>query len=343
MLKLGIARTLSARALTLLVLACMTQWSYADALSGTFVSLGERSGAILQILPAGEGKVVGRLRMALANGGDVQSLDFPVSGAANVESLIGKIERGPAQGGDVAISGTLSGNTLRVSSAILTTAMQRGSAGDYDSLVGRLTLDSAQKQQSAAKEAAVRKNEQDAGKAAASISMLLSNVADFSVNQPAIAERLANQMPQRWERNTEALQGLVRQMEQTSQPGLAAVSRRYEIMTAISKKGLDTSQALVEVTSAEKTFSGAGDVLRSGMADARSLCRSTPKVGRQSARLRQACGELPEAQAALDQATSKAGAIYADLMRLWQSAKTRDQDLSGRAVRLMAEYNGSRL
>lgn len=80
-------------------------------------------------------------------------------------------------------------------------------------------------------------------------------------------------------------------------------------------------------------------VLYQALIDARSLCRASPKDGRQAGRLRQQCDKLPEAQSLLNQTVKRSIESYAGLTDQRPAVKAQDMEMTGRAARFMTDYN----
>ncbi|CAN7594791.1 hypothetical protein LJR099_004480 [Variovorax paradoxus] len=307
----------------------------AAELSGTFVGGGRDFVVVLQILPAGEGKIVGRLRTTSFDTKGVKHLfDRSVSGAASGDSFIGKLEGNWDNGGTVAISGSLSSGTLNVSAANgLNVSLRRGEEQDFNRIVELLANKSNTTQQENAQRDSAKRTENAINATVSRIKALRFDIGLFANAEPRTVEAKAITAEQ-YRGLTQQIRDKVEQLEQITQPGLGSVSKRYVLQADMSRAETATLRVASEVFDAQKNFETQAAKLNSEIGEAQRAC-GVPG-GTQA--LRQECVLLPASSSTFEQVNKGVGDSYRILRDAWQKAKVEQQELSKRTSAFMTRY-----
>lgn len=307
----------------------------AAELSGTFVGGGRDFVVLLQILPAGDGKIVGRLRTTAFDAKGVKQLfDRSVSGAASGDSFIGKLEGNWDNGGTVAISGSLSNGTLNVSAANgLNVSLRRGEEQDFNRIVELLANKSNATQQENAQRESAKRTENAINATVSRIKALRFDIGLFANAEPRTVEAKAITAEQ-YRGLTQQIRDKVDQLEQITQPGLESVSKRYALQADMSRAETATLRVASEVFDAQKNFETQAAKLSSGIGEAQRAC-GAPGV---TQALRQECTLLPASSSTFEQVKKGVGDSYRILRDAWQKAKVEQQELSKRTSAFMTQY-----
>lgn len=307
----------------------------AAGLSGTFVGNGRDFVVVLQILPAGEGKIIGRLRTTWFDAKGAKHLfDRSVSGASSGNSFIGKIEGNWDNGGTVAISGSLSSGILNVSAANgLNVALRRGEEQDFNRIVELLENKSKAIQQKNAQRESAKRTENTINATVSRLKALHFDIGLFANAELRTVEAKAI-IAEQYRGLTEQIRDKVDQLEQITQPGLESVSKRYALQADMSRAESATLRVASEVFDAQKNFETQAERLSSGIGEAQRACAAPG--GTQA--LRQECALLPASSSTFEEVKKGVDNSYRILRDGWQKAKVEQQELSKRTSAFLTQY-----
>nr|WP_312988466.1 hypothetical protein [Comamonas koreensis] len=320
--------------LNVLLLVVPQQAAAAD-LSGTFVGRGSDFVVLFQILPAGEGKIMGRLRTTSFNAKGAKNVfDRPVSGASNGDSFIGKLEGNWDNGGTVAISGSISRGVLNVSAANgLNVSLQRGVEQDFNRIVAILENKSNAAQQENTQRESVKRTENSTNTAVSRIKALRYDIGLFANAELQTVEAKAI-IAEQYRELTQQIRDKVDQLEQITQPGLEFVSKRYALQTDMSRAEIATLRVASEIFEAQKHFEAQAERLSTGLDEARRACGAAGGAPP----MRQECALLPASSFSFEQVNKGVGDSYKILKDARQKAKVEQRELNERVSAFMTQY-----
>lgn len=223
----------------------------AGDITGSYFGGGKDFTVLLQILPAGQGRVIGRLRTtSLDEKGKLRVYDQPLSGAANGESFAGKLEASWEKGGDVAISGNLNGGYLLVSAANgLKVALRPGEEAQFNRAVEQLGQQGTSIQQQAASGESKRNSERALAETARQISDLQQRISVFSNVEPRRVKAQAI-AAQRYRVFTQRMKEKFTQLQLVAQQTGEAEGNRKILGTDMKNLGIDAANVHIDVRNA---------------------------------------------------------------------------------------------
>ncbi len=310
-----------------LLVAWLLQFSaFAQTLSGSYVGGGDNFTVVLQMLPAGDGKLLGRLRsFGIDSKGKITSFDSPFSGAANSNSFVGKLETGWAAGGDVAISGSLKDGNLMVSSANgLKVSLRKGDEVDFNRSVEVLKRLSQGIQQRDTRLALAAQNTREAANIAWQISVLRGKISDFASQKPLEVNAYATEA-QKYLVITQKMKEAREQLAiVTAQTG-DAEGRRSSLSSRIYHLAIEASHVHIDVKNAQRSFETDADRLLIGTSAAEKACQKGVPEGVEDKSLLIECTKLPASKLSLNNMFGQVTEKYAVLEKIWLAEKTEQE------------------
>lgn len=312
-------------------------------LAGTFVGGGSDFAVFLQIVPAGEGRIMGRFRqVSVDDKGKPTMLDRTLSGGATSDSFVGKLEGNWENGGDIAISGDWKGGALAVSSARgLRAALQKGDEGQYNQRLNLLAkLGLAIKEQDAVNAAAVTRS-QETGRATTRLNQVRDRVARFTQQAPAHAERAAT-LVAKYPKITQAVQAKLEKLQAiTGRSGQAGVDR-HSVAIDINNLAIDARNLHTDVQNNEREFEDVTARLTSESKSAAAACRDVSPARVEDSALLNECGLVSATRKRLEDATAQARANYAKFESQWKQEKAEQETMFAAVRARMAQFSAAK-
>lgn len=311
----------------------------AGDISGSYVGGGKDFTVLLQILPAGQGRVMGRLRTtSLDEKGKLRIYDRPLSGAANGESFVGKLEASWDNGGDVAISGNLNGGYLLVSAANgLKVALRPGEEVKFNRAVEQLGQQGTSIQQQAALGEAKRKSERALAETARQISDLQQRISVFSKVEPRRVEAQAI-AAQRYGVFTQRMKEKFMQLQITTQLTGEAEGNRTILGADMKNLGIDAANVHIDVRNAQSDFESQAARLLKSVGATSNACAQSTSADVDDTALRKACALMPSATTALNQTIKGVRDGYSILENAWITQRSEQEGLIASAREFLRQH-----
>jgi hypothetical protein len=311
----------------------------AGDISGSYVGGGKDFTVLLQILPAGQGRVVGRLRTtSLDERGKLRIYDRPLSGAANGESFVGKLEASWDNGGDVAISGNLDDGYLLISAANgLRVALRQGEEAQFNRAVEQLGQQGTSIQQQAVLGEAKRKSERALAETARQISDLQQRISVFSKVEPRRVEAQAI-AAQRYGVFTQRMKEKFMQLQITTQQTGEAEGNRTILGADMKNLGIDAANVHVDVRNAQSDFESQAARLLKSVGAADNACHQVTSPGVDDTALRKTCALMPSATMTLNQTVKGVGDGYSILENAWVAQRAEQEGLVASAREFLRQH-----
>jgi|GEM_PF-6687627 len=248
--------------------------------SGAYVGGGKDFTVLLQILAAGQGRVVGRLRTtSLDEKGKLRTYDRPLSGAANGKSFVGKLEASWDNGGDVAISDDLSDGYLLVSAANgLKVPLRPGDEAQFSRAVDQLGQQGTTIQRQAASGEAKRKSERALAETVRQISDLQQRISVFSNVEPRRVEAQAI-AAQRYGVFTQDMKKKFAQLQQMTQQTREAEGNRTIFGADMKNLSIDAANLHIDVRNAQSDFESRATRLLKSVGATSNACAQSTSAG----------------------------------------------------------------
>lgn len=229
------------------VFACLVVCAapaFASGWSGSYLAVGQDFTLYVQLVESPGGAVVGRFRqVSIGKDNKLNTLDAPISGAANGDQFVGKIEAAWYDGGVRAISGKrLPGGGIQLSGAGgLRVNLQPATEGDETQAVELLTrmvqLTAAAEQVAEAK---VRRQESWRNRAAALRGIVSSTNA--YLEKGSLSYRAFADYPARYEATTAKLEDLLAQVKAARGDTGELIGRRSTLTASMLHTSIDETQ-----------------------------------------------------------------------------------------------------
>jgi hypothetical protein len=326
-----------------LLLALGSAVVLAADLTGTFVGGGSDFAVFLQIVPAGEGRIMGRFRqVSVDNKGKPTVWDRPLSGGATSDSFVGKLEGNWENGGDIAISGDWKGGVLTVSNARgLRASLQKGDEGQYNQRLNLLAKLGIGIQEQAAANAAAVARSQKVGRATIRLNQVRDRVARFTQQAPAHVDRAAAPVA-KYPKITQAVQAKLEALQAITARSAQAAGDRGGLAADINHLAIDAHNLHTDVQNNEREFEGAAARLISESQAAAVACKDASPARVEDSALLNECGLVSSTRKRLEDAVAQARANYARFESQWKQEK-EEQEAMFVAVRArMAQFSGAR-
>lgn len=311
----------------------------AGDISGSYVGGGKDFTVLLQILPAGQGRVVGRLRTSsLDERGKLRIYDRPLSGAANGESFVGKLEASWDNGGDVAISGNLHGGYLLVSAANgLKVPLRPGEEAQFHREVDQLGRQGATIQQQAASSETTRKSERAFAATARQISDLQQRISVFSDVEPRRVEAQAI-AAQRYGVFTQRMKEKFAQLQRTTQQTGEAEGNRAILGTDMKNLSTDATNVHIDVRNSQSNFESQAARLLKSVGAADNACGQGTSSGANDTFLQRTCALMPSATTTLNQTVKGVRDGYSILENAWLAQRAEQEGLITSAREFLRQH-----
>jgi hypothetical protein len=311
--------------------------------AGTFAGGGSDFAVFLQIVPAGEGRIMGRFRqVSVDNKGKPTVWDRPLSGGATSDSFVGKLEGNWENGGDIAISGDWKGGALAVSNARgLRVSLQRGDEGQYNQRLNLLAKLGLGIQEQAATTAAAVTWSQEIGRATTWLYQVRDRVARFTQQAPAHADRAAV-LVAKYPKITQAVQAKLEALQTITSRSAQAAGDRGILVADINNLATDARNLHTDVQSNEREFENSAARLTSDSQAAAAACKDASPARVEDSALLNECGLVSATRKRLEDATVQARADYVRLESQWKQEKA-EQEAKFVAVRAhMTQFSAAR-
>lgn len=311
----------------------------AGDIAGSYVGGGKDFTVLLQILPAGQGRVIGRFRTtSLDEKGKLRIYDRPFLGAANGESFVGKLEASWDNGGDVAISGSLGGGHLLVSAANgLKVALRPGEEAQFNRAVDQLGQQGTTIQQQAASGEAKRKSERALAETARQISDLQQRISVFSNVEPRRVEAQAV-AAQRYGIVTQHMKEKFTQLQLVTQQTREAEGDRTILGADMRSLGIDAANVHIDVRNAQFDFEFQAARLSKSVDAAINACGRDASADVDDTALRQACALMPSATTTLKQTIKGVQDGYSILKNAWSTQRSEQEGLIASAHEFLRQH-----
>lgn len=316
--------------------------SFAGNLSGSYLGKGEQFVVFLQLVQTDDGKVVGRLRQSLLRpAGDVQAFDASLSGAANGDQFVGKLERSSVLGSDAAISGQLAGNRLLLQGpGEQRIHLQRGQEAEYQKSVAVLQAEASAFRQAATSRDKQKQAEQVLRNAAERIDRLAGRVAAFAEKEPRTVAQLSS-TAQKYEEVSARMEALLGSLRDTAGRSPEAVSKRSSLGASTLHASIEAEHARIEVNQARGDFEREATYLERALADAAKACAETVPVSFDAEAFRRACGRVPGGARTQERVKQGVLKAYVNLEESWSRERPRQEALL-REAQTLQQSGGQR-
>ncbi|WP_208513161.1 hypothetical protein [Variovorax paradoxus] len=312
-------------------------------LAGTFVGGGSDFAVFLQIVPAGEGRIMGRFRqVSVDNKGKPIVWDRPLSGGATNDSFVGKLEGNWENGGDIAISGDWKGGVLTVSNARgLRVSLQKGDEGQYNQRLNLLAkLGGGIQEQAAANAAAVARS-QEVGRATTRLNQVRDRVARFTQQAPAHVERAAA-LVAKYPKFTQAVQAKLEALQAITARSAQAAGDRGGLAADINNLAIDARNLHTDVQNNEREFEGAAARLTSESQGAAVACKDASPARVEDSALLNECALVSATRKRLDETVAQARANYARFESRWKQEKAEQEAVFVAVRARMTQFSAAR-
>lgn len=309
--------------------------TWAGELSGTFVGGGADFAVILQLLPSGEGKVVGRLRTtSVDKKGSPRVFDRAITGAANADSFIGKIDGNWENGGTVAISGNLEGGLLRVSAANgLNVGLKQGDERVFNLLVEAVARQGLATQQQAASNESRQRTEEAENRTATQIASLRTEVIEFSKREPRTVEAQAI-AAQRYTEISQKMKIKFASLQETAATADGTSKRSY-LNADIYHLSIDAWHIHIDVQNAQSSFEQDARRMAQGLSEAHSVCQRVSG----NARLSKECVLVPQSEKTFSEVNKGVKDSYVILESAWEKKRAEHEDLLRQSNEFKRKYD----
>lgn len=320
----------------------VTTPSFAANLSGSYLGKGEQLVVFLQLVQTDDGKVVGRLRQSLLRPtGEVRSFDASLSGAANGDQFVGKLERSSVLGSDAAISGQLEGNRLLLQGpGEQRVHLQWGQEAEYRKSVTALQTEASALRQTAAAREKQKRAEQVLKNAAERIDRLIGRTAAFAEKEPRTVAQLSS-TAQKYEEVSARMVALVSSLRETAGQSAEAISKRSSLGASTLHTSIEAEHTRITVDHARGDFESEASYLARALADATKACAETVPSSFDAEAFRRACGQVPNSVRMQEQVKQDVSKAYAKLEESWRKERLRQEALL-REAQALQQYQGQR-
>lgn len=315
----------------------------AAELAGTFVGGGTDFAVFLQIVPAGENRIVGRFRqVSVDNKGKPTVLDRTLAGGATSDTFVGKLEGTWDNGGDVAISGNWKGGALVVSNARgMRVVLQQGDEGQYNQRLNALAAMGTGIQKQAADKATADSHRQEVARTITQLKAGRERVGRFVQQTPAHAERAAATAGKYPKINAAAQAKLERLRGTTARTSIAEGDRGI-LAADIKNLAIDAKNLHIDVQNNQREFEDTAARLTKESHAAFSTCSNASADRAAEPALDSECAMVPSTITSLDATIASARGAYAKLESQWQQQKDEMQTLLQSSQAHLSQYAPAR-
>lgn len=315
----------------LLFLAFASQ-AQAGGFSGDYLVKRVDFAAHLELVQSAEGRVMGRyLQRAIGPGSKVVAFEFPVTAVADRDRLIGKIERGFLEGGDIPFSARLSGKTLNLDGGReLRMSMQRVAQSALVAAIQEIESEASRRRQVASVQEANAQAQRKLSATASGVDQLRKRMFDFVNDEPSRVEALSGVISVHTG-VTQRMRVLVESINQAQGSTSETISRRSTLKADLLHASIESEHAQIDVSNAAKIFRGDVAHLTEKLAGARAACVTTGA----SQTLANACEGLNQQAQDFQRIVKEVDGRYRSLTKAWSRERPLQEALlrEGGAVR----------
>jgi hypothetical protein len=249
----------------------------ADGFSGDYLTQRTDFVAHLELVHSAEGRVMGRYQQrSIGPGSKVQAVVFPVTAVADRDRLVGKVERGFLQGGDIAFSARLSGKSLTLDGGSeLRITMERTTPSVLAAAMNSVESEASRRRHVASEQEAMAQAQRKIASATRDVDQLRKRMFDFVNDEPSRVEALSGVATKHTE-VTQRMRALVESIHQTRGRTSEEISKRSMLKADLLHASIESEHAQIDVRNAEANFNEQGSQLVGKFGEVRNACLGAP-------------------------------------------------------------------
>ncbi|MDR6428042.1 hypothetical protein J2738_004197 [Variovorax paradoxus] len=325
-----------------LALAVLTAPAWSTTWSGTYVGGGPGVSFYVQLVESQGGTIVGRFKqVSVDKDNKLNTLDVPLSGAANGEQFVGRIEAGWANGDNIVVSGKRTPGGIQISGATgLRANLRAGTEEDEARALAALRQGAQQAIAAGELQKSREQQERNLKRRVESLHGILSGASSY-VENGSFTYRNYAAYPKKYEATTAKLESTLDKLRATPGSGGEAGGRRTQLSSSMLHSKIDgTEHPHIEVRHAyEKSMRDWKD-LDAKLSAATKACLEPTPVDLDVKAFQLACIRVPTVRGLVKTAGENSTTEFFKIRDVYKSELAKQEALLVEANRVSRSYDG---
>ncbi len=322
------ARPFKPAVAALAVLSAPAAWS--TGFTGTYVASGPQVSFFVQLVESAGGNVVGRFKLVeLDKSNKLQRMEAPLSGAANGDLLVAKIEAGLLQGGNLPVSIKRVPGGLQLTGSGMRANLRLGTEEDEALTVAALGRVGQQAEATAKAEEKRKEQERTVQRRIEAIGRLLDEANTYLVKGSRTYQNFDG-YPAQYEATTAKIEKSFEQLKSSRDTGYRSALSASMLHTKLD----ETEHPHIKVRHAYEAAMRNLRSLEEGFAAAGKACSEPAPDGIDISILQRQCAKLPAVQLSIATAGENSKAGFFQIRDVYRRELAKQEAMVSQANRM---------